>query len=165
VAKIRRKVAMPVIGWREWVGLPELGMDRIKAKIDTGARSSALHAFNVQMVEHGEVSRVRFDVQPTEDDDAMVTVETDLVEMRQVRNSGGGTEDRYVIHTPVSVLGQTWDIELTLTTRWEMGFRMLLGRQAVRNRFLVDPGRSFFGDRDELEKRVRQVKHPKPVKR
>lgn len=155
VAKIRRKKALPVIGWREWVALPELGLGNIKAKIDTGARSSALHAFNLRAFTVDGVSWVRFDIHPMQHGGPTVRAEAAIVDMRRVRNPGGRRELRPVIHTPVSVLGRTWKIDVTLTPRWGMGFRMLLGRQAVRHHFLVDAGRSFFGDRAEIERRVR----------
>ena len=161
MAKIRRKKALPVIGWREWVSLPDLGLDGIKAKIDTGARSSALHAFNLHTFElHGN-PWIRFDVHPMQDGGPTVSASAEVVEMRNVRNPGGRRELRPVIRTPVSVLGRTWEIEVTLTPRWGMGFRMLLGRQAVRNHFLVDPGRSFFGERAQMELRVRAKKKHK----
>lgn len=155
VAKIRRKKALPVIGWREWVSLPELGLDGIKAKIDTGARSSALHAFNLRAFEAHGAPWMRFDVHPMQHGGPTVVAEAEVVEMRRVRNPGGRRELRPVIRTPVSLLGQTWVIDITLTPRWGMGFRMLLGRQALRHHFLVDPGRSFFGERVEVERRVR----------
>jgi len=161
LAKVRRKKALPVIGWREWVGLPELGLDRIKAKIDTGARSSALHAFNLEMFEVDGAQWARFDVHPLQRSNDTISAEAEVVDMRRVRNPGGRRELRPVIRTPVAVLGQTWEIEVTLTPRWGMGFRMLLGRQAVRHHFLVDPGRSFFGDRPEVERRVRKKAPPK----
>jgi hypothetical protein len=161
---VRRKKALPVIGWREWVALPELGLDGIKAKIDTGARSSALHAFNVRMFERDGATWARFDVHPMQHGGPTVEVEAEVIDMRRVRNPGGRRENRPVIRTPVSVLGQTWDIDITLTPRWGMGFRMLLGRQAVRHHFLVDPGRSFFGDRPEIERRVRLQKKTRKKK-
>jgi len=162
VAKIRRKKALPVIGWREWVSLPELGLDSIKAKIDTGARSSALHAFNLRTFTVDGAPWVGFDVHPMQHGGPTVRAKAAIVDMRRVRNPGGRRELRPVIHTPVAALGQTWQIDVTLTPRWGMGFRMLLGRQAVRHHFLVDPGRSLLGDRDEIERRVR---HKAPRKR
>jgi hypothetical protein len=161
LAKVRRKKALPVIGWREWVSLPELGLENVKAKIDTGARSSALHAFNLRTFDVDGITRVRFDVHPMQRGGPTVAVEAEVVDMRRVRNPGGRREYRPVIRTPVSVLGRTWEIDITLTPRWGMGFRMLLGRQAVRHHFLVDPGRSFFGEREEVEHRVRQQGKPK----
>ena len=134
-----------IIGWREWVALPGLGVYVIKAKIDTGARSSALHAFDVERFERGGRAMVRFQAHPLQRNDAYtVTVEAALLEDRTVRNSGGQAELRPVIETLVQVGSAVWTIELTLTNRDEMDFRLLLGRQAVRRRYLVDPGRSYL---------------------
>ncbi len=134
-----------IIGWREWVSLPNLGVHAVKAKIDTGARSSALHAFDVEQFERNGTAMVRFQAHPIQrNDEYIVTAEAVLLEQRMVRNSGGQAETRPVIETLVQVGSAVWAIELTLTNRDEMGFRMLLGRQAVRRRYLVDPGRSFL---------------------
>ncbi|WP_017301746.1 ATP-dependent zinc protease [Nodosilinea nodulosa] len=134
-----------IIGWREWIALPGLGVHAIKAKIDTGARSSALHAFAVERFERGGRAMVRFQAHPIQrNDDYIVTAEAALLDERVVRNSGGQEELRPVIDAQVQVGGSVWAIELTLTNRDEMGFRMLLGRQAVRRRYLVDPGRSYL---------------------
>lgn len=134
-----------MIGWREWVALPALGVPAIKAKIDTGARSSALHAFDVEQFEQDGRAMVRFQAHPIQrNDDYIVTAEAALLEERLVRNSGGQAEMRPVIETLVQVGQAVWAIELTLTNRDEMGFRLLLGRQAVRRRYLIDPGRSFL---------------------
>lgn len=136
---------LPLIGWREWVGLPDLGIGQVKAKIDTGARSSALYAFDIEIVRLNHRDWVRFKVHPSQhNDDIIVMAEAELLENRQVKNSGGKAELRPVIVTPVSLRGQEWPIELTLTHRRGMQFRMLLGREAVRNRFLVDAGRSYL---------------------
>ncbi|MFZ4641525.1 MAG: ATP-dependent zinc protease [Nodosilinea sp.] len=133
------------IGWREWIALPELGVDAIKAKIDTGARSSALHAFDLERFELEGQAMVRFQAHPIQRDDShIVIIEAALLEDRMVRNSGGQAELRPVIVTAVQVGTMVWPIELTLTNRDEMGFRMLLGRQAVRRRYLVDPGHSYL---------------------
>ena len=134
-----------VIGWREWVALPALGVQVIKAKVDTGARSSALHAFELEHFDRHGTAMVRFQAHPIQRDDRhMVTAEAVLLEERWVRNSGGQEELRPVIETTVQVGGHLWPIELTLTNRDEMGFRLLLGRQAVRRRYLVDPGHSYL---------------------
>ncbi len=132
------------MGWREWVGLPELGVARIKAKIDTGARSSTLHAFELSSDRKDGVDVVRFRIHPLQRS-SRVSVEAvaQLIDERSVRNSGGHSEMRPVILTEVEIGGQRWPIELTLTRRDAMGFRMLLGRQAIRGRFAVDPGVSF----------------------
>jgi hypothetical protein len=137
------------IGWREWAALPELGVGSIKAKIDTGARSSSLHAWDVRIVEGNgrgpRVPRVRFVLHPRQRDMAeTVEAEADLVAMRAVRSSNGEVENRPVIRTPLVLDGHRYAIELTLTRRDQMGFRMLLGRRAVRRRFVIDPGRSFL---------------------
>jgi len=137
---------LPVIGWREWVALPELGIGGIKAKVDTGARSSALHAFDVELFRRRGVWMVRFKVHPLQRDSRRtVALETELFDERNVRNSGGRLELRPVIQTTVALMGEEWPIELTLTNRDAMGFRMLLGRQAVRGQFTINPGRSFLG--------------------
>ncbi|HIK33117.1 MAG TPA: ATP-dependent zinc protease [Oscillatoriales cyanobacterium M59_W2019_021] len=135
----------PLLGWREWVALPDLGIAAIKAKIDTGARSSALHAFAVETFSQGGKDKIRFKVHPQQRDTTQMTIaEADLLDRRQVRNSGGRAELRYTILTSVEIGEMRWSIELTLTDRDAMGFRMLLGRQAIRGRFWVDPGRSFL---------------------
>ena len=140
-----RPKQLPIIGWREWVNLPDLGVHNIKAKIDTGARSSALHAFDLEHFERDGVAMVRFQAHPVQKDDShAVTVEAALLDQRVVRSSVGHEQLRPVIETPVQVGDQIFPIELTLTSRDAMGFRMLLGRQAIRHRFLVDPGRSYL---------------------
>lgn len=142
----RSRVRNQIIGWREWVELPELRLPAIKAKIDTGARSSALHAFDVRVSRRGGIDVVRFKVHPVQRDSAVtVEAESRLVDERAVKSSSGHATLRPVIRTAVRLLDQSWPIELTLTNRDEMGFRMLLGRNSVRRRFLVDPGRSFLG--------------------
>ncbi len=138
-------VTTPVVGWREWVSLPELGIDRIKAKIDTGARSSALHAHEIRFVRKGKRRLVRFRVYPHQKDDrAFVEAEGEWLEERKVRSSSGSQSIRPVIRTTLELGGRRWPIELTLTRRDAMGFRLLLGRQALKGRCLVDPGRSFL---------------------
>ena len=134
-----------IIGWREWLSLPELGVDRIKAKIDTGARTSALHAFDVEVFSRRGEKMVRFSIHPTQRDDLIqVHTEAPLLEWREVRDSGGNVSQRPVIMTVIQIGPSMWPIELTLINRDEMGFRMLLGRQAIRGHLLVDAGRSFM---------------------
>ena len=146
-AKIAR--TLPTIGWREWVALPNLGIDRIKAKVDTGARTSSLHAFDVDLDGEEEGAPIRFKVHPIQRDaKRTLSCESELVEMRWVRSSNGRRERRPVIETEIELLGARWSIELTLTTRDVMGFRMLLGRQAVRGRYLIHPGRSFLAKKN-----------------
>lgn len=132
-----------MIGWREWVALPDLGVGAIKAKADTGARTSALHAFRIEPFRHEDADWVRFVVHPSQrDSHTSVPVEAPIAGERTVRNTSGRQERRLYIVTTVELMGRRWPIELTLARRDEMGFRMLLGRSALR-RFLVDPGRSF----------------------
>ena len=131
------------------MSLPDLGVPWVKAKVDTGARSSSLHAWDVEVDEPAGV--VRFAIHPLQADDAFtVPVVAPLVEQRDVRSSNGDVERRPVIAVTATVAGVDVPIELGLTNRDEMGFRMLLGRTAVRRRFLVDPGRSFRGGGDRF---------------
>ena len=135
---------LPIIGWREYLSLPELKITKIKAKIDTGARTSALHAFDVKLEKQDQQTWVKFKVHPLQKD-SKTTIEciAPLLEHRNVTNSGGHTQKRPVIITPVKLGEYQWNIELTLTNRDVMGFRMLLGRQAVKKKFLVDPNHSY----------------------
>ena len=142
------KRELPHVGWREWVGLPALGVPHIKAKIDTGARTSALHAFDIEPFRRSGKHMLRFVVHPLQRSTTRgVRAEAAWVGQRNVRNSGGRVERRPVIMTTVRLLERSWMIELTLTNRDEMGFRMLLGRQGLRELFLIDPTRSFLAGR------------------
>ncbi|AMW30386.1 MULTISPECIES: ATP-dependent zinc protease family protein [Oscillatoriales] len=134
-----------VIGWREWLALPDLGVSAIKAKIDTGARSSAIHAFDVHHFGDEDERMVEFKMHPKQRNSTeTVTATAKVLDQREVRNSGGHSEERIVIVTTAQLRGHEWQIELTLTNRDVMGFRMLLGRAAVRERFLVHPGKSYL---------------------
>lgn len=136
------------IGWREWVSLPQLGIDQIKAKVDTGARSSALHAIHVKEFKRDGQSWVKFQVHPQQRSSKIVTTtEAQIIDRRSIRSSSGKAAVRPVILTMVYLLGIQFEVELTLANRDEMGFRMLLGREALRNRFLVDSGKSYLGGR------------------
>ncbi|MDF1839586.1 MAG: ATP-dependent zinc protease [Planctomycetota bacterium] len=151
------------IGWREWVGLPDLDIETIKAKVDTGARTSSLHAFNIQEFKRGKKDYVRFSVHP-EQRNSKFTVECEalVVDKRRVMPSSGHAEVRPVIATTLELLGESWEVELTLTRRDVMGFRMLLGRQATRKRCVIDPGKSFIaGRRVKGTKRLKRKTRPK----
>lgn len=135
----------PLIGWREWVSLPDLGIPKIKAKVDTGARTSALHAFRLEPFTENSQKKIRFDIHPLQHNkEQIIRCTADVIDKRLVTDSGGHGEERYVIYTTITIAGQTWAIEITLTERENMLFRMLLGRSALRNRFIVNPARSFI---------------------
>ncbi len=139
---------IPTLGWREWIALPDLNVEAIKVKVDTGARSSALHAENVEVVSGRHGPRVKFQVLPLQKSrEPCIACVAKLHDERWVKSSNGKRELRPVIRTDVRWGGVLWEIDLTLTSRDLMGFRMLLGREAVRKRYLVDPGRSFLGGR------------------
>lgn len=134
-----------IVGWRETLSLPGLGIEQINAKVDTGARTSCLHAFKVESFTKEETLWVRFWIHPVQRNTDKVTVcEAKVIDERIVRDSGGHEESRYVIQSDVSLGGQTWPIEITLTNRENMGFRMLLGRTAMHRRILVNPTKSFL---------------------
>ena len=135
----------PPVGWREWVVLPELSPIPMKAKIDTGARTSALHAFDLSIESHGGETWAQFEIHPVQRSaDRSTRVRYPVAGFRRIRSSTGHTESRPMIRTQVKIGSVAYSIDITLTGRDEMGFRMLLGRQAIRRKFVVDPGRSFL---------------------
>ena len=145
-----------VAGWREWVGLPELGLDAVKAKLDTGARSSSLHADDVTIVVRDGVPFARFSVRPWQRTaSGAVWGELPLLDERTVRSSTGHVETRPVVLGSVTIVGIVIPAEITLTNRDAMGFRMLIGREALRRRLLVNSGRSYVGGRPSKEVRLK----------
>ncbi|WP_111497429.1 MULTISPECIES: ATP-dependent zinc protease [Marinobacter] len=133
------------LGWREWLALPDLGIERIKAKIDTGARTSCLHTFRMETYTEGEERRVRFWVHPEQNNlHKVIECDAAVLDERLVSDSGGHREQRLVILTSVQVGAVSWPIEMTLTNRDTMRFRMLLGRTAMAGKALVDPQHSYL---------------------
>jgi arsenate reductase (glutaredoxin) len=143
-----------LLGWREWVRLGSLGLPPIKAKIDTGARTSALHAFKVEPFLRDGRPWVRFSIHPRQSNPALVcTCEAPVIDRRRVTDSGGHRQMRYVIESDITLGDDTWTIELTLTSRKAMRFRLLLGRTALNGRFLVDPAIAYrTGKRHRIHK-------------
>jgi hypothetical protein len=140
----RQPLALPTVGWREWVALPELGIDNIKVKVDTGARTSALHTFAMEFIERDGEEWVRIGVHPIQKSDKEWFTEARVIDKRVVRDSGGHEELRPVIETLVRLGKHQFRAELTLTSRDNMKFRMLLGRKALEERFLVDSQGSYL---------------------
>lgn len=143
-----------IIGWREWISMPSLGIPWIKAKVDTGAKTSALHAFGLSpFVDRGQL-RVRFFVHPIQKrNDIKIECFADVIDHRFVSDSGGHREKRYVIEVPVIVGGFEYPMELTLANRDTMAFRMLFGRSAMTG-FLLDPAKSFLLGRPKAPSRA-----------
>ncbi len=151
-----------IAGWREWVGLAGIGVPWIKAKLDTGARSSALHAFDLEEF-LGDDGReyVRFQVHPWQHTDSgAITVECPVHDRRSVRSSSGHSEERIVVLIDVTFFGRTITAETSLSNRDQMGFRMLIGREALRQGFLVDSGKSFLAGRAPRE--IRRLNRGRP---
>jgi hypothetical protein len=141
----QRDGAELVLGWREWAALPDLGVEAIRAKIDTGARTSAIHALGISPFTKDGRRWLRFEVVPASAPRAArIACAAPMVDERNIRNSGGQVERRYVIETTLSLGGRAWPVELSLANREEMGFRLLLGRTALLDRVLIRPGRSFL---------------------
>ncbi|HEY9602802.1 MAG TPA: ATP-dependent zinc protease [Allocoleopsis sp.] len=150
--------SLPIIGWQEAVQLPELSI-KVIAKVDTGARSSALHARDIEVFWKGKKKMVRFKVEPYMTSNVQTEyIEVRLLEQRIVKSSNGQTELRPVIKTTLKLGSETFEIELTLTNRELMGYAMLLGRAAISNRFMIHPGKAFL-----LSSRPKKRKSPQSL--
>lgn len=136
------------LGWREWVTLPAWGVEHVKAKVDTGARTSSLHAHDLTRLTRDGVPWVRFSIHPWQESDRdAVPVEAPVLEDREIRSSNGEADLRPVVVTDLVLAGRSSSVEVTLTQRDAMGFRMLIGREALRGGFVVDPQASYLGGR------------------
>ena len=146
----------PRLGWREWIALPDWHVEYLKAKIDTGARTSSLHAFDLEAFDRDGAQWARFEVHPWQrTTSGGVVVEAEIAAWRPVRSSSGKVDERPVVNTTLVIADHCVSAEITLTRRDEMGFRMLIGREAIRTRFVVDPGASYRGGRPDREIRRR----------
>jgi hypothetical protein len=132
------------IGWREYVRLPDLGIGPLIAKVDTGARTAALHAVNVHITGDGDGRTVQFDAVIDEVSQSIRRCVLPLHGIKRVKNSSGATEERCVVETEIEIGASRWNVLVTLTDRRDMGVPMLIGRSAIKGRFIVDPGQSFL---------------------
>lgn len=155
----KAKETKDTLGWREWVSLKTLNINKIKVKVDTGARTSALHATNIEFFKKNNKEFVRFKVHPEQRSKKHAIIcEAPLIDTRSIKSSVGHTTKRPVIKTTLTVGPYAWEIELTLVNRDIMGFRMLLGREAMRGHFLVDPGKSYILGKGKEKTYVRKKK-------
>ncbi len=142
---MKKSLPLTVIGWRECVSLPGFEIPLIRAKIDTGAASSSIHATHIEYFQENGQEMIRFQIHPHQRNiHDTVTVVAPLIEHRDIKSSNGQKQTRPVIKTPIQLGEHSWDIELSLTNRSLMGYRMLVGRKALRKRFLVDVSKSFL---------------------
>jgi len=157
-------VSKTVVGSEEWISLNELNIPFIKARVDSGAKTSSMHAVNIQSFQKDNELWVKFDVFPLQNDGKRkVSCEALVIDKRVVKSSSGDREQRYVVRTSMSLKDQRWDIELTLTNRDSMGYRMLLGREAMRGKIIVDPAVSFLTgevDQKSVVESYKQFKKP-----
>lgn len=146
MSKIIKKLKLkPILGWREWVTLPELHVLAIKVKVDSGAKTSALHASDIEYFRRGNKDWVKFKIYPLQKSERKAQiVKKEVIDMRTIRSSVGVETHRPIIRTEIRLAGQSWEIELSLVDRDIMGFRMLLGREALKKGFLINPNKSFL---------------------
>lgn len=141
----RAKAPPPLIGWREWAAFPEFGVERIKAKIDTGAKTSALHAFRIREVMRDGEAFAEFYLHPEQKRKRPeIFCAARIVDRRAIKSSNGVVENRLIVRTPIRLGNREWPIDVSLTNRDSMGFRLLLGRDALRRKVLIDPKASFL---------------------
>lgn len=159
--KVIKKIALKqkppaVVGWREWVSLPLLGIEKIKAKIDTGAKTSALHAYDVHPLKRHGRDFIKFKVHPLQRNTRrIVECEAPLLEWRYITDSGGRRTLRPVVRTVLNVGELAVEVEVTLIARDQMGFRMLIGREALKRRWIVDPSKSFIANASHVAANTR----------
>jgi len=159
----KKKKELESIGWREWVSFPELKIKTIKAKIDTGARTSALHVSNIKI--YKRTNKVKFTIHPVQRQwNPVVNVTTDCLGERSIKSSNGVTSVRPVIETKLKIGKRVYSIELTLVNRDLMGFRLLLGRSALKGHYLVDSGESFSLEKKTSSKKSKIAKLKKGKK-
>lgn len=144
--KKKARKAPPIeIGWREWAELPDLGVASIKAKIDTGAKTSAIHAFKIKEITRGGKPFAQFVIHPIQRKSApTIKCVAPVVDKRRIKSSNGMSQLRIVIATTLKMGDNSWPIEISLANRDEMGFRFLIGRDALRRRAVIHPGKSFM---------------------
>jgi len=142
-----------ITGWREWAALPELGVENIKVKVDTGAKTSSIHAFDIMPFTRDGKEWVQFEIHPLQDQDRLTrTCTSPIVDYRWITSSMGSSQLRYIIRTTLTIGRFSAQIDLSLANRDEMGFRMLVGRDALSGTILVDPNRSFLLTSDPTTK-------------
>jgi len=140
---------LATVGWREWVSLPDLNIPKIKAKIDTGAATSSLYASNLKEIKKEGKAYVRFVVHPKQrSSKEELVLELPIYDVRKIKSSNGSSELRPIIQTHLQLLGKTWLIELSLSKRENMTFRMLIGREALKKRIVVDVSQSYLNKID-----------------
>lgn len=137
---------LTTIGWREWISFPEWGINNIKVKVDTGAKTSSIHAIELEYFMQDSKQWVRFSINPWQMTSAdKIQISAPVNSFKEVKSSSGCIEKRPVVKTAISVSGIRIHVDLTLTNRSDMGFRMLLGRDAMKKHFLIIPGKSYLG--------------------
>lgn len=140
------------IGWREWVSFPDYGIGSIKAKIDTGAKTSAIHAFRIREVDYEGARHVEFFLHPEQKRrNPEIRCIAPVLDQRLIKSSNGTVQNRFIVSTTLAIADREWSIDLSLTNRDDMGFRLLIGRDALRNKVIIHPAKSFMLGRRKRE--------------